>query len=350
MAGKLFNGKKILVTGGAGSIGSEIVKEVLKFNPNVVRVLDNDEMGLYTLGEEVKDKRLRLFMGDVREKERVRRAAEGVDIIFHAAALKHVPICEYNPFDAIRTNVIGTQNVIDAALDIGVEKVTVISTDKAANPNNVMGATKLLSERLVVAADQFRGPKGPVFSCVRFGNVIGSRGSVTPLFENQIKEGGPVTITSASMTRFIMPIKDAVDLTFKSVELSKGGEVFIFKMPSLRIIDLAKVMIEELAPKYGFSPSKIKIKEIGQRPGEKIHEELMTKEEARTALEAKDMFIILSQLITWGGRLTGYSRPSYRYPGAKPAKIKEYSSGEKLLTKEGIKRMLKGMPAIWSFE
>jgi len=341
VAGKLFNGKKILVTGGAGSIGSEIVKEVLKFNPNVVRVLGNDEMGLYTLGEEVKDKRLRLFLGDVREKERVRRAAEGADIIFHAAALKHVPICEYNPFDAIRTNVIGTQNVIDTALDVGVEKVVVISTDKAANPNNVMGATKLLSERLVVAADQFRGPRGPIFSCVRFGNVIGSRGSVTPLFENQIKEGGPLTITSVGMTRFIMPIKDAVDLTFKSVELSKGGEVFIFKMPSLRIIDLAKVMIEELAPKYGFPPSKIKIKEIGLRPGEKIHEELMTKEEARVALETRDMFIILSQLVLWGGRLTGYGHPSYKYPGAKPARVKEYSSGEKLLTKEEIRKMLR---------
>jgi FlaA1/EpsC-like NDP-sugar epimerase len=341
MPSKLFKGKKILVTGGTGSIGSEIVRELLKFNPSVVRVLDNDEMRLYTLGEEVKDRRLRLFLGDVREKERVRRATEGVHIVFHAAALKHVPICEYNPFDAIMTNVIGTQNVIDAALDEGVGKVTVISTDKAANPNNVMGATKLLAERLVVAADQFRGPKGPIFSCVRFGNVIGSRGSVMPLFENQIKEGEPLTVTSTGMTRFFMLIKDAVDLTFKSVELSKGGEVFIFKMPSLKIIDLAKAMIEELAPKYGFSPSKIKIKEIGSRPGEKIHEELMTKEEAKTAVETRDMFIILSQLSTWGGRLIGYGGPSYRYPGAKPVRIKEYSSGKKLLTKEEIKKMLR---------
>lgn len=336
MSSKLFKGKKILVTGGAGSIGSEIVREVLKFDPNVVRVLDNDEMDLYTLGEEVKDKRLRLFLGDVREKERVRRAADGVHIIFHAAALKHVPICEYNPFDAIKTNVIGTQNIVDTALEVGVEKVTVISTDKAANPNNVMGATKLLAERLVVAADQFKGPRGPIFSCVRFGNVISSRGSVMPLFKNQIEKGGPLTITSVDMTRFIMPIKDAINLTFKSAELSKGGEIFIFKMLSLKIIDLAKVMIEDLAPKYGFSPSKIKIEEIGPRPGEKIHEELMTKEETRTALETKDMFIILSQLVLWGGRLAGY-----RYPGARPTRIKEYSSGEKLLTKEEIRKMLK---------
>ena len=342
MAGKIFKGKKILVTGGAGSIGSEIVKEVLKFDPNVVRVLDNNEMGLYTLGEEVRDKRLRLFLGDVREKERMKRAMEGIDIVFHAAALKHVPICEYNPFDAIRTNVIGTQNVIDTALDEGVEKVIVISTDKAANPNNVMGATKLLSERLVVAANQFKKPGGTTLSCVRFGNVMGSSGSVMPLFETQIKKGGPVTVTSTGMTRFIMPIKDAIDLTLKSAELSKGGEVFIFKMPSLKIIDLAEVMIEELAPKYGFSPSKIKIKEIGPRPGEKIHEDLMTKEEARAALETKDMFIILSQLVLWGGKLIDYGRPSYRYAGAKSARIKEYSSGEKLLTKEEIRKMLKG--------
>lgn len=341
MRTKIFKGKKILVTGGAGSIGGEIVKEVLSFNSSVVRVLDNNEMGLYTLGEEIKDKRLRLFLGDVRERGRVGRAMEGIDIVFHAAALKHVPICEYNPFDAIRTNVVGTQNVIDAALNEEVEKVIVVSTDKAANPNNVMGATKLLSERLVVAANYFKGPRRTNLSCVRFGNVIKSRGSVGGLFENQIKKGGPLTITSIGMTRFIMPMRDAIDLTFKSVELSKGGEVFIFKMPSVRIIDLAKIMIEELAPKHGFSPSKIKIKEIGPRPGEKIDEELMTKEEARATLETEDMFIILAQLILWGGRLTGYGRPGYRYPRAKPAKIKEYSSGEKLLTKEEIRKMIK---------
>jgi len=330
MQSKLFDNKKILVTGGAGSIGREIVKELLNLNPNVIRVLDNSEEGLWKLDQEVKDERLRFFLGDIRDVDRLRRAIENVDVVFHAAAVKHVPICEYNPFDAIKTNVLGTQNVIDASLDEEVEKMIAISTDKAANPNNVMGATKLLSERLVVAASYYKGLRKTVLSCVRFGNVLGSSGSVMPLFEEQIKKGGSVTITDMNMTRFMMPIKDAVNLTFKAAELSKGGEVFIFKMPSLKIVDLAEVMIEELAPKYGLSRKKIRIKEIGSRPGEKLHEELMTKEEARNALETKDMFVILPQLPS----------AAYTYPSAKQAEIKEYLSRDRLLTKEKIKKMI----------
>ena len=325
-----FNEKKILISGGVGSIGSEITKKILEFNPKVVRILDNNETGLFNLGQELQSEKIRLFAGDIRDKERLKRAIEDSDIVFHAAALKHVPLCEYNPFEAIKTNILGTQNLIEVAMDEDIEKFITISTDKAVNPVNVMGATKLLAERLTISANYFKGDRKTAFSCVRFGNVMSSKGSVIPLFKKQIAIGGPVTITDADMTRFMMPLEDAVDLVFRLTELSKGGEIFIFKMPTLKIMDLAKIMIEELAPKYGYPPEKIKIKEIGSRPGEKNHEELMTKEEAKNALETKDMFIILPQL-----RIA-----TYTYPNAKPAEIKEYSSNEGLLTKEEIRKMI----------
>jgi FlaA1/EpsC-like NDP-sugar epimerase len=335
MRSKLFEDRKILVTGGAGSIGREIVKELLDCNPSVVRVLDNSEEGLWELDQEVKDERLRFLLGDIRDRDRLRRAIEDIDIVFHAAALKHVPICEYNPFDAIKTNVLGTQNLIDVALEEKVDKVIAISTDKAANPVNVMGATKLLMERLIVAANYFRGPRKTVLSCIRFGNVLGSSGSVIPLFERQVRKGGPVTVTDPNMTRFMMPVKDAIHLIFKASELAKGGEIFIFKMPSMKIIDLAEIVIEQLTPKYGFSQGKIKVKKVGPRPGEKIHEELMTEEEARNALEMENMFVILPQLV-----LTDYGYPRYAYSGSKPAKVKKYSSAEKLFTKDEIRKIV----------
>ena len=335
VSNSMFKGKTILVTGGAGSIGREIIKELLKSDPAVVRVVDNNEAGLFELEKEMRHPALRSFLGDVRDRDRLKRAVEGVDVVFHAAALKHVPICEYNPFDAIKTNVIGTQNLIDVSLDEEVERVVVISTDKAASPNNVMGATKLLAERLTAAANVYKGPRKTVFTCVRFGNVMASSGSVMPVFEDQIKKGGPLTLTDKSMTRFMMPASDAVKLVFKAAELSIGGEVFILKMPSIRIIDLAEIMVEELAPKYGFSPDDIEIKEVGPRPGEKIHEELMTKEEARNALEMEDLFVLLPQLV-----LTDYRYPSYAYPGSKPAEVKEYSSAERPLTKEEIRKIV----------
>jgi FlaA1/EpsC-like NDP-sugar epimerase len=337
----MFKGKTILVTGGAGSIGREIIRELLKLDPSVVRVFDNNEAGLFELEKEMGHPSLRFFLGDVRDRDRIKRAVEGVDVVFHAAALKHVPICEYNPFDAIKTNVIGTQNLIDVSLDEEVERVITISTDKAANPNNVMGATKLLSERLMVAANVYKGPRKTIFTCARFGNVMASSGSVMPVFEDQIKKGGPLTLTDKSMTRFMMPASDAVKLVFKAVELSIGGEVFILKMPSIRIIDLAEIMVEELAPECGFSPDDIEIKEVGPRPGEKIHEELMTKEEARNALEMGDMFILLPQLV-----LAGHKYPSYAYLESKPAGVKEYSSDEEPLTKERVGVMLRALKAL----
>jgi FlaA1/EpsC-like NDP-sugar epimerase len=290
-----YKDKIVLVTGGTGSIGSEIVKKLLELNPKAVRVLDNNETSLFELEQELNSDKIRTLIGDIRDKERLMRAFEGVDIVFHAGALKHVPLCEYNPFDAVKTNVIGTQNVLNAALDQEVGKVIVISTDKAVNPINVMGATKLLAERLTISANNYTGNKNTVFSCVRFGNVLDSRGSVVPLFKNQIKKGGPVTITSSNMTRFIMGIPQAVQLILKACEISEGKEIFILKMPALNIVDLAEVMIEEFAPLYGYKPKDIEIQMIGKRIGEKTYEELMTEDEMVNAVDEGKLYIINSK-------------------------------------------------------
>ena len=204
-----YEGKVILITGGVGSIGSEIVRKILEYEPRAVRVLDNNETGLFDLEQELQSEKIRIFVGDVRDKERLKRAIEDVDLVFHAAALKHVPLCEYNPFEAVKTNVIGTQNLIDVAIDEEVEKIITISTDKAVNPINVMGATKLLAERLTISANFYKGDRETAFSCVRFGNVLYSRGSVLPLFEEQIKKGF-ITLTDSNMTRFIMNTSQAV--------------------------------------------------------------------------------------------------------------------------------------------
>lgn len=324
MANKInvFKNKKILVTGGTGSIGSEIVKRLLKKNVDVVRILSNDEDATFRMQQELgEDENIRFLIGDVRDKERLRMAMKEIDIVYHAAALKHVPLCEYNPFEAIKTNVLGTQNIIDAALEENVEKIISISTDKAVNPVNTMGATKLLSERLMIDANFYKGWKKTIFSCVRFGNVVFSRGSVVPLFEKQIMSGGPVTVTDKSMTRFIMPISKAVEIVFKATEMQIGGEVFIFKMPVIRLDDLADVMIKELAPKYGYKPENIKIKTIGPRPGEKLYEELMTDVESRNALETKEMFIVLPQV-----EIPGLRTEEIMYSDAKKIQSKSYNS------------------------
>jgi FlaA1/EpsC-like NDP-sugar epimerase len=245
------------------------------------------------LGNELKSDKIRLLVGDIRDKERLKRAMEGIDIVFHAAALKHVPLCEYNPFDAVKTNILGTQNVLNVALDEEVEKVIVISTDKAANPVNVMGATKLLAERLTLSANSYKGNRKTVFSCVRFGNVLASRGSVIPLFMKQIREGGPVTVTDPDMTRFIMDIQKATDLILKAGKMAQYGEIFIFKMPVIKIGDLVNAMISLYFQKNSKKINNIEIKIIGARPGEKKYEELMTESEAEYAYENDNMFIVL---------------------------------------------------------
>lgn len=287
-----YKGKKVLVTGGSGSIGSEIVKELLKFDVDTVRILDNNETGLFDLENELKDNRIRTLIGDIRDLDRLKRAFQDIDIIFHAAAYKHVPLCEYNPSDAVKTNVLGTQNVIDAAVYNKVSKVVLISTDKAVNPVNVMGATKLLAERLMISSNVYGVKTGTTFSCVRFGNVLNSRGSVIPLFKKQISKGGPITITDKEMTRFIMDISDAAKLILKSGLKARGGEIFILKMPAVKLTDLSEAMIEYYAPKFGYSAEDIEVKLIGKRVGEKIYEELMTPDEVLYFREDKELLII----------------------------------------------------------
>lgn len=287
-----YKDKVVLVTGGTGSIGSEIVKKLIKLQPKIVRVLDNNETALFELEQELNTEMIRTFIGDIRDKERLKRAFENVDIVFHAGALKHVSLCEFNPFDAVKTNVLGTQNVLNAALDMNVKKVITISTDKAVNPINVMGATKLLAERLTISANHYVGDKDTIFSCVRFGNVLDSRGSVVPIFKKQIENGGPLTITDPEMTRFVMSIPEAVDLILQAGEIAGGNEIFILKMPALNIVDLAEVMIELLAPKYGFTPDELKIEYMGKRLGEKMFEELMTTDELGHVIDNGELFVL----------------------------------------------------------
>lgn len=327
-----FKNKNILVTGGTGSIGSEIVRLILQYSPKVVRIFSRDESKQFELEQEIGHyENVRFLIGDVRDKDRLVRAFEGIDIVFHAAAMKHVPACEYNPFEAVKTNVVGTQNVIDAALENNVEKVIAISTDKAASPISTMGATKLLAERLIIDANCYKGHRKSVFSCVRFGNVIGSRGSVIPLFEKQIRKGGPLTVTDPEMTRFMMSIPQAVDLVFKATKISQGGEIFIFKMPVIKLGDLIKVMIEQLAPKYGYKPEEIQINNIGIRNGEKMYEHLMTVEEAQYAYETEDMFIIIPQ--------STFS--DYTLEGAERTGLQKYDSNSaELCSKESIIKFL----------
>jgi len=325
----IFRGKNILVTGGSGSIGSEIVKKVLQYEPEVVRVLSNDENCLFNLEQELQGySNLRFLVGDVRDKERLQRAVENIDFVFHAAALKHVPLCEYNPFEAVKTNVLGTQNVIEVSMEEEVDKLITISTDKAVNPINVMGATKLLAERLTISANYYAGFRKTAFSCVRFGNVLDSRGSVVPSFREQIIKGGPVTLTEANMTRFVMSIPKAVELVLKAADIARGGEIFIFKMPALRIGDLAEAMVDELAPQYGYNPESIIVEISGKRAGEKIYEELLTADEAINASETEDMFIIT---------------PAAKNQEGKRISAKEYRSDQDgiLLAKEEIKEILR---------
>ncbi len=287
-----YRGKSILVTGGAGSIGREIVKKLIEKEPKVIRVMDNNETGLFFLNEEMNSPLIRPLLGDIRDKDRLNRACEDIDIVIHTAALKHVPLCEYNPFDAVLTNIMGTQNLLDASISQNVERFVLVSTDKAVEPNNVMGATKLLSERLTVSANNYKGKHRTKFSCVRLGNVLNSRGSVIPLFRTQLERGQPVTVTDPDMTRFIMSLDKAVQLILMSGSRAEGGDIFILKMSAIRIMDLAEVMVEDYGESLRANQKSIVF--LGKRPGEKMHEHLMTADEASHAIDGGDVFIIKS--------------------------------------------------------
>ena len=290
--------KRVLVTGACGTVGSELVRQLLEgsWEPAQVIALDNNESELFFLEQRfLDDHRASFYLGDVRDRDKLCRKMKGVDIVFPVAAFKHLILCERSPFEAVQTNIIGVQNVIYAACESNVKKVIFTSSDKAVNPTNVMGTTKLMGERLMTAANSTYSGKGaaPIFASTRFGNVLGSRGSVIPIFAAQIKKGGPVTLTHSDMTRFIMSNQEAVRLVIDSAALAHGGEVFITKMPVVKIKDLAQVMINEMAPQFGKHPDEIEIITIGAKPGEKMYEELMSLEETRRALELAKYFTVL---------------------------------------------------------
>jgi len=279
----------ILVTGGTGSFGKKFVEIMLQeFKPKKLIIFSRDELKQHEMRVSGLDHpSLRFFIGDIRDRERLLRAMHGVDIVVHAAALKQVPACEYNPMEAIKTNIIGTSNVVEAALDAGVKKVMALSTDKAVNPVNLYGATKLAAEKLVVQSNAYAGANVTRYACVRYGNVVGSRGSVVPVFLSQ-RSSGKVTITDERMTRFWLSLEQGVHFVIRCIEQMHGGEVFIPKIPSMKVSDLARA----IAP-------QAKLEIIGIRPGEKLHEVLISADEARTTIELKDMYVVQPPEAMW---------------------------------------------------
>jgi UDP-N-acetylglucosamine 4,6-dehydratase/5-epimerase len=283
----ILKDKTILVTGGTGSFGKKFVSRALETDVKKVIVFSRDELKQYEMAQEYTDPRMRFFIGDVRDKERLLRAFEGVDIVVHAAALKHVGVCEYNPFEAIKTNILGAQNIIDAAIDRGVEKVIALSTDKAANPVNLYGATKLASDKLFVAANSYCGSKKTRFAVVRYGNVVGSRGSVVPFFK-RVKETGVIPITDERMTRFWITLDQGVQFVIDNLGRMRGGKIFVPKIPSMKVTDLATA----LAP-------DCKVEIIGIRPGEKLHETMITEDDARRTLDYGSYYVIQPEFSWW---------------------------------------------------
>ncbi len=286
--------KNITITGCCGTIGHALLQTLAEL-PQYTEVLgiDNNESGLFALEQEFRGK-FRFAFGDMRDAQRLETLFDGMDMVLHTAALKHVASCELSPSEAVKTNILGVDNVIAAAHRVGVGRVLFTSSDKAVNPTNVMGTSKLMGERLMSAAQaSVRRHETGLFFSTRFGNVLGSHGSVFPLFQQQIAKGGPVTLTDPDMTRFVMSTRDAVTLVLESLELAQGGEVFVSKMRALRIADLATVMINCLAPRYGLRPQDIAVNVIGSKPGEKLYEELLTEEESHRSLQLENFYVIL---------------------------------------------------------
>ncbi len=286
-----WNEKTILVTGGTGSFGKKFIGTLLdKYAPAKVIVFSRDELKQHEMRVAGFDQsNLRYFIGDVRDRERLTRAMQGVDVVVHAAALKQVPACEYNPMEAIKTNIMGSSNVVDAALDAGVKKVLTLSTDKAVNPVNLYGATKLAAEKLTIQSNAYAGGRETRFSCVRYGNVVGSRGSVVPLFLGQ-RGSGKVTITDERMTRFWLSLEQGVAFVINAIEKMSGGEVFVPKIPSTTIVDLARAIAPEAEIDF-----------IGIRPGEKLHEVLISEDESRSTVELEDMYVVQPAVSPWFG-------------------------------------------------
>jgi len=328
---RFFNNKTILITGGLGSIGSAIVRRVLSLNPKKIKVVDNRETGLFYGIYYNRDEKIEYYFVDIRDKNSLEKVMKNVDVVFHAAAMKHVLVCERNPFEAVKTNVIGTQNVIEACVNNGIKKMILISTDKAVNPTNVMGATKLLAERIVAAMYNLRNEINTEFGIVRFGNVLYSRGSVLAIWENQLKEGRKITITDPEMTRFFMDTSQAVDLILSAAYYAKNSEIFIFKIPSCKIATLAEAYLEL----KGYALDHYTV--IGIREGEKTHEELLSKNDTGLLMEKDEFFLKLPL------QLKKIDMKYYRQIGLKKSKMNSFISNDpKFLLKKGqIKQILK---------
>ncbi len=329
---EIIEGKIVLVTGGTGTIGSEIVRQLIPMHPRIIRILSRDEYKQSVLRYRFREYSfIRYLLGDIRDKERLQRAFEGVHVVFHAAALKRVEATEYDPLEAVKTNVLGTQNIISASLENScTERVVSISTDKAVNVTSTMGATKLLAERLITWASFYRREPIKTFCSVRFGNVLDSRGSVIPLWREQIHDGGPLTLSHLEMRRFFMSIPNAVTLVLKAAAYASGGELFILRMKSAFIRDLAEIMIEELAPRFGHKPSDIRIEIKGAEPGEKMDEDLLASNELeRTFMIDDDMAVVV---------------PSHRMEEYKLKKLENYEgyiTSTNTLTKDELRAYLK---------
>ena len=325
----MLNNKTILITGGTGSFGKAFTRYILaNYDPKKIIIYSRDEYKQFIMQNEFKEheKKLRFFIGDVRDKDRLYRAFKGVDYVIHAAALKQVPACEYNPNEAIKTNINGAMNIIDAALDNGVKKVVALSTDKAVNPVNLYGGTKLVSDKLFIAANAYAGLNDINFSIVRYGNVAGSRGSIIPFFNKIIKNGGKeLPITDYRMTRFWISLEEGVKLVIKALEEANGGETFISKIPSFKITDLAKAMLPDC-----------EMPEVGIRPGEKLHEIMVTTEDSYTTYEYDKHFIVYPQMVFTESQVV---KPG----GKKVAEGFSYSSDNNTewLSVEEIKELLK---------
>jgi len=333
----MFKNKVVVVTGAAGTVGSEVLDLVVGYQPAEVRAFDNNESEVFLLGEKYAHTGIVTpFLGDVRDEKKLEQVFAGADMVFHLAAHKHVYLAEYNPFDTVQTNVNGVQNVIQAAIRTKVRRVLFTSSDKAVNPTSVMGTTKLMGERLMTAANIISFTGDTILASSRFGNVMGSRGSVVPIFRDQIAKGGPVTVTDERMTRFIMTIRQAAELVIKAALLARGGEVFITKMPVVRIMDLAQIMIELLAPRYGHDPEKMEITFIGAKPGEKMYEELMTEQETSRSMELEEMFVTLPAYRFM------YHHVEHVYPGIVQDKVDRayVSETEPVMSAEELKTFL----------
>ncbi|MSP81985.1 MAG: SDR family NAD(P)-dependent oxidoreductase [Alphaproteobacteria bacterium] len=327
----------VFITGVCGTIGRALVPAILDLGVREIIGIDNNETELFFHRESYAgDGRVRLYAGDVRDRDTLIERMGGVDIVIHAAAYKHVILNEEAPRNAVQINILGTSNVIDAALACAVGRVLFTSSDKAVNPTNVMGTSKLMGERLITAANANRRSPTPMLASVRFGNVLGSRGSVIPLFKKQIAAGGPLTLTDDRMSRFIMAVEEAARLVLDAVMLMRGGEVFVTKMPTVRIADLADVMVEELAPHHDHRPDRIAINRIGAKAGEKLYEELLSEEESGRTLELDRYFAVLPAF------RGVYRDINYDYPGARrPDEARPYTSAlERPMDRESLRRFL----------